>query len=91
MTRSIKETFWNADSASNFTVIHDILYEYNDTDNITEEQCCTMFFVLPDDILYDSQKYGISDTEVRDNIYTYIGENLDLLNKLLLLEMTLNY
>jgi len=51
--------------------LHDVYFEAMG-ETITEEEAELLFFRLPEDLQCDALKWGISDTEVRDNIYTHI-------------------
>lgn len=50
---------------------------------ISHHQRESLFMSLPDDIVYSAIKYGISDSVVRDDIYAFAKNNVDLIKKII--------
>ena len=51
--------------------MHDIVFEALG-ESITEEEAQVIFYNLPETVQCDALKEGLSDTEVRDQIYTHL-------------------
>jgi hypothetical protein len=71
---ALKDAYWNNSDNSKSDTIHDILAS---TIQITpnEEQIKSVFYLLPETIIGSIIQWGISDTVVRDTIYTFIEDN----------------
>jgi len=64
----LKEVFKEDDA---YGSLHDTYFAAMD-ETITEEEAHLLFFRMPEGLQCDALKWGLSDTEVRDNIYTHI-------------------
>lgn len=56
--------------------MHDVLLEVTG-ESCTEAECHLSFYGLPETIQCDALKWGIGDTEVRDEIYTHFTKVKD--------------
>lgn len=67
--------------------LHDrIINFYEDFDDLPETEQRViyekLFMILPDNIVGNMYSWGISDTEVRDSISEYLGNNKEKFSKL---------
>ena len=67
----VKEIFKQENACESF---HDVAYEAID-ESLSEPEAHLLFFHLPEDIQCDALKWGVGDTEVRDNIYNHLIQN----------------
>jgi len=87
LIKALKDTFWKESAIDDFDSIHDCIIENFIKDfesgkkKITEDVIKSLFYMLPQDIFGDAVKWGIDDTEVRDNIYIFIQENKEEVEK----------
>lgn len=71
----LKEVFYKN---KNWEYLHDVLLEFIDfSPDIL--YCENIFIKLNRNIKIDALKWGLSDTLVRDNIFTYIEQNKHIL------------
>jgi hypothetical protein len=56
---------------SDLDYLHDVTLEVFDK-SLSDEEVIEIWKSLPDDIKLDAEKFGISDTVVRDNIYEFL-------------------
>jgi len=56
--------------------MQDVLLGVTDVSS-SEPECHLAFFQLPETIQCDALKWGLSDTEVRDNIYTHLMKKVE--------------
>ena len=70
----IRKLYWENLEKNEKNSFHDVLYEFTRT-LPTEEQVKEAFFKMPFSDICDGMKFGLSDTEVRGNIYTYFQNN----------------
>lgn len=54
--------------------LHDVVYEAIDK-SLNNDELKKLIKTFPEDILMDILHWGLSDTVVRDNIYTYLKKN----------------
>ena len=59
--------------------LHDVvLSAMGSTKRLTDEQILVWWNKLPRDLQLDVEKYGASDTVVRDSIYIWLQKNINL-------------
>lgn len=81
---AVRKAFWeNSDpDDSELYVLDDCISSLIPNDvEISHHQRESLFMSLPDDIVYSAIKYGISDSVVRDDIYAFVKDNVDLIKK----------
>lgn len=71
-----------------FDSIHDVLFELYESfpnldENYQNEIYIKLLMEVPDGIIGNAYINGFSDTEVRDDIYTFIKNNKEEIDKLL--------
>jgi len=67
----VKEVFKEGQNGTDYKHLHDVLVQVFGT-ALSEAEVHLEFFKLPEDLQCDALKWGLSDTEVRDNIYTHL-------------------
>lgn len=66
-------------SEQELNIIQDILGQFTNFEKqFSKEQLENFVKNLPEDILLEGLKWGFSDTEVREKIYSYIEQNKSL-------------
>lgn len=60
--------------------LHDVVLSAMGFDEVhlTDEQILVWWNKLPRDLQLDAEKWGISDTVVRDSIYVWLQKNINL-------------
>lgn len=87
---AVRKAFWENSDPDDWElyVLDDCISSLIPNDvEITHRQRESLFMSLPDDIVYSAIKYGISDSVVRDDIYAFVKDNVDLIKKTLDNEM----
>jgi len=69
----VKGLYWQNIKECDKNCLHDILVEF--IDKPTDKQIEKLFFLLEFDDICDAMKFGMSDTEVRESIYSYVKNN----------------
>lgn len=82
----IKHTYWNASlnidpNLYEFATIHDSLVEFLNMENPSLEEQKVVFDLLPQYVIGLGISWGFDDTEVRDKIYVFVRENVELIQK----------
>lgn len=75
---AVREAYWQASNEDDFDRLHDALVSTVMQDSANEpttEQIKALFMMLPAQIIGLGISWGFSDTEVGDDIYTFIEEN----------------
>jgi len=57
--------------------LHDVIFSVLDIDLKTDEQILVWWNKLPRDLQLDAEKWGVSDTVVRDSIYVWLQKNIE--------------
>jgi len=70
------EELWNDTENHDKNSLHDVMYEANNVEP-SEEEVKKLFLKLPRSIIGDIVSWGLSDTVVRDSIYTFIQSERD--------------
>jgi hypothetical protein len=72
---SVRRLYWLDGLGQNGKdCLSEILYEFLEVPP-TDTQIEKAFLLIPFDDICDAMKFGMSDTEVRENIYTYFEKN----------------
>jgi len=81
--KAVAEAYWAATSPddSELDVLHDALLEVEGLESPSREQQRALFVMLPATIVGSGISWGFSDTEVRENIYAFVVENLDAVSE----------
>lgn len=84
--QNIREAYWlstlEIDSELfEFATIHDSLVEFLNIKDPTIDEQKVVFDLLPQHIIGAGISWGFNDTEVRDNIYTFVQKNIQLIQE----------
>lgn len=76
---AVCEAYWvnSTEDDSDLYVLHDALVCAEIVESPTEEQQKSLFLMLPSDIVGQGIAWGFSDTEVRENIQSFVEKNRD--------------
>lgn len=74
----IKALYWARMDQYDKDSLHDIVFDAFDGIVVNEHRLWSVFFKIPNDDILDALKYGFSDTEVRESVYTYMKANPQL-------------
>lgn len=79
--QAVKDAYWKKaleidPNLYEFCSIYDSLVEYLNIDEPTDEQLKIVFNMLDRHTIGQGISWGFSDTEVRDNIYVFIKDNV---------------
>ncbi len=83
---AVRKAFWENSDPDDWElyVLDDCISSLiPDAGEIPHHQRESLFMSLPDDIVYSAIKYGISDSVVRDDIYAFAKNNVDLIKKII--------
>ena len=76
LINKLKDVYWEENGDEDLDVIWNSMQEYKNLE-ITEEETKQIFYMLPQNIFGLGIQWGFSDTEVRDQIYVFIEENME--------------
>lgn len=76
---TMKNLFWESGTNKEESVITETLWEFDivDSTKINWSMCKEIFMLLPDTIFGSIISWGIQDTEVKDEIYTFIKKKIE--------------
>lgn len=74
---AVREAFWAGtdDNDSEFDNLHDALISAKIVEEPTPTHVKALFMMLPDTIIGQGIAWGFNDTEVRESIHRFVGEN----------------
>lgn len=77
---AMKEAYWanTPKDSSDRHQLRSAIVELGASENPTEAQAKALLMCLPADLFSQAIAWGITDTEVRDSLYTFISENRQL-------------
>ena len=79
--QAVRDAYWSATDVDEleFAAIYDALVKFCGIDEPTNTQAKAVFDLLPSEIIGGGIQWGFSDTEVRDDIYSFVRDNVELI------------